>query len=418
VADSKQKPIRVVIDATIPARGWGGVQQVAIGLASGFTSIKALDLELLYRCYPDGREWLLPHAPVEALRVVPAPPAPSPAQSWTARNLPAVRRAYHAMAPPVPTPRSDGSLEALVPDIVHFPHQAAFLTSVKSVYQPHDLQHLHLPQFFTRRDRLTREKQYRAFCDQASLVAMATTWGREDILRAYGLPPDKVAVVPLAPVIDRYPALTDSELEKVRADLKLPDQFCFYPAQPWPHKNHEMLLKAVAQLRKRDGLVVPFVFSGARTSYQGHLEGLTRELELSDQVRWVGFVEPGQLRGLYRLARCVVVPTLFESASQPIFEALSSGVAVTCSNVTAAPRQVGDAALIFDPHSTDDIAAAIKRVWTDGRLRQTLVERGRARIAEFSWERTARHFAAHYRRLTGHELSPDDRALLAAEPII
>jgi glycosyltransferase involved in cell wall biosynthesis len=114
----------------------------------------------------------------------------------------------------------------------------------------------------------------------------------------------------------------------------------------------------------------------------------------------------------------VVVPTLFESASQPIFEALSSGVAVACSNVTATPRQVGDAAIIFDPYSVDEIAAAVKRLWTDARLRQGLVERGKARIAQFSWELTARHFAAYYRLLTGHSVSAEDRTLLSADPII
>jgi glycosyltransferase involved in cell wall biosynthesis len=142
------------------------------------------------------------------------------------------------------------------------------------------------------------------------------------------------------------------------------------------------------------------------------------ELGLGDDVRWVGFVDPSQLRGLYRLARFVVVPTLFESASQPVFEALSSGVAVACSNVTATPRQVGDAALIFDPYSVDDIAAAIKRLWTDPRLRQDLVVRGRVRIAQFSWERTAHHFAAYYRLLSHRDLSAADQALLSADPII
>jgi glycosyltransferase involved in cell wall biosynthesis len=319
--------------------------------------------------------------------------------------------------PVPPVPVSDGVLEGLEPDLVHFPHQSAFLTKVHSIYHPHDLQHLHLPQFFTRREIAIRETQYRAFCRQAALVAMATTWGRDDILEAYRLPPEKVAVVALAPVIDRYRELSSSDLARLRQDLGLPEQFCFYPAQTWPHKNHERLLQAVAKL-KAGGLVVPLVFSGAATSYRRHLEGVVGGLELDSQVRWVGFVAPSQLRGLYRLACCVVVPSLFESASQPVFEALSSGVAIACSNVNATPRQVGDAAVIFDPYSIDDIAGAIARLWNDPRLRQELVEKGRRRIAQFTWERTARHFAAYYRLLIQGGLSAEDRALIEAEPII
>ena len=412
------EPIRVVIDARIPGQGWGGVQQVAIGLAVGFTAIAPRDIDVVYTCYPDAREWLLPYVgSADQLKFVPAPPAPVRGKSWVARKVPAARRAYHALMPAPPVPVSDGSLEALHPDLVHFPHQSAFLTRVPSIYHPHDLQHLHLPQFFTRREIAIRETQYRAFCGQAALVAMATTWGRDDILRAYHLPPSKVAVVPLAPVVGDYPEMTPDQLAALRAELKLPEQFCFYPAQTWPHKNHERLLQALASLRD-DGLVVPAVFSGAWTADKKKLDRVVDELGLTDQVRWVGYVSPAQLRGVYRLARCVVVPTLFESASQPVFEALSAGVAIACSNVNATPRQVGDAAVIFDPYSVEDMAGAIKRLWSDIKLREDLVARGKRRIAEFTWERTARHFEAYYRQLTHREVSNEDRALISAEPIL
>lgn len=392
---------------------------MVIGLVAGITSIAPADLEVLYLCYPDTPEWLSPYAGSrQPFRVVAAPPTPRTIKSWASWNLPWARRAYHALRPVPPIPRSDGYLESLAPDIVHFPHQSAFITTVKSVYQPHDLQHLHLPQFFTKREIMIRESRFRAFCNQASLVAVGTTWARDDIVCAYGLSAEKVAIIPLAPVIDSYPELSASEVETLRTDLQLPPDFCFYPAQTWPHKNHKSLLRAVAELRRRDGLVVPLVFSGSATPYLAHLQRLVQELGLKDAVRWVGFVEPGQLRALYRIARCVVVPTLFESASYPIYEALSAGVAVACSNVTALPKQVGDAAIIFDPRSIDDIAKAIKRLWTDAALRDELVKRGRARIREFSRQRTARLFMANYRRVAGRELSVEDMGLLSADPII
>jgi glycosyltransferase involved in cell wall biosynthesis len=395
------------------------VQQLVIGLAAGLRSIAAPDLEIVYMVYPDGPEWLLPFVEsATQFKIVVAPAPASRARSWVVRNVPLAKRTYNALVPPPPIARSDGSLEALSPDIVHFLAQAAFLTSVTSIFHPSDLQHLHLPQYFSRREILTRERQYRAFCNQAAMVAVATSWGRDDILRAYGLPPDKVVVVPVGPVVDHYAQITQAQMRQLRADLRLPADFGFYPAQTWPHKNHERLLNAVAKLRRGSGPVVPLVFSGAATAYREHLKRVIDELGIGDDVHWVGFVEPSQLRALYAMARFVVVPTLFEAASLPIFEALSAGVPVACSNVTATPRQVGDAALIFDPYSVDEISAAISRLWTDPKLRDDLIKKGKARAAEFSWERTARLFAAHYRRLAGRDLSSEDQALLAAEPII
>jgi glycosyltransferase involved in cell wall biosynthesis len=409
----------VVVDARIPTRGWGGVQQVAIGLATGHASVAASDVDLLYVCYPDGPEWLLPNGVGKTqMRIVAAPPPPPSAKSWAARNLHWLRGAYHALSPTPPIPTSNGYFESLAPDIVHFPHQSAFLTGVMSIYHPHDLQHLHLPEYFTKREIRIRESRFRAFCNQAALVAVGTTWVRDDVIRAYGLPPEKIGVVPLAPVVGRYPELDHVATLKLQRDRRIPDRFCFYPAQTWPHKNHEMLLKSVARLRAKDGLSVPLVFSGAETSYIRHLRRIAANLGIADYVRWLGFVEPAQLRALYRLATCVVVPTLFESASFPIFEAFECGVPVACSNVTALPKQVGDAAIIFDPRSVDEIAAAINLIWTDTRLREDLARRGKARIAAFSWERTARLFTAHYRRLAGRDLTEKDHALLAAEPII
>lgn len=411
--------IRVAVDARVPTRGWGGVQQVVIGLASGHSGVAAPDIELSYVCYPDGPEWLSPHVGSAArLHVVTAPPPPPSAKSWAAQNLHWLRGAYHAIAPVPPIPRSDGYFESLAPDIIHFPHQSAFLTEVKSIYHPHDLQHLHLPQFFTKRELRIRDSRFRAFCSQAALVAVGTSWAREDFVRAYGLPQGQVGVVPLAPIVDSYPELDRAATATFRRDRDLPEEFCFYPAQTWPHKNHELLLKAVALLRDKRGLAVPLVFSGVETPHARHLRRLTLDLGLSGTVRWLGFVEPAQLRALYGLARCVVVPTLFESASFPIFEAFECGVPVACSNVTALPKQVGDAAVVFDPHSVEEIGAAIERLWTDARLREDLVKRGRARVAEFTWARTARLFVAHYRRLAGRGFSVDDQALLEAEPII
>lgn len=408
--------IRAVLDARIPAEGVGGVQQVVIGLASGLTALDPHDINFSFLAYPDAIDWLLPYLEsAERLRFVPAP-SKTRAKSL-AKRIPGVYPGYQALTARR-IPRSDGRLEQLHPDIVHFTVQSAFRTSVPSIYQPHDLQHLHLPEMFTERDINIREHLYRAFCDQASLVIVSSSWSREDLIGAYRLPGEKVAVVPLAPVIDYYPTPSTSDLVSIGRNLRLPDRFAFYPAQSWPHKNHETLLRAVAKLRERDRLIVPLVFTGSRTGGQDRLVELSKSLGVGDQVQWLGFVQPRVLNAIYRLAHCVVVPTLFEAASFPIWEAFSTGVPVACSNVTSLPRQVGAAAVVFDPRSANEIATAIIRIWGDNKLRRRLVDLGRERVAEFTWVRTASLFAAHYRQLARRDLSEQDRVILAAAPAL
>ena len=113
----------------------------------------------------------------------------------------------------------------------------------------------------------------------------------------------------------------------------------------------------------------------------------------------------------------MIVPTLFEAASFPIWEAFRLGVPVACSNVTSLPRQVGDAALVFDPYDVDAMAKAVEVLWTQPIVRAELVGRAHARASVFSWESTARHFLALY-RLLAERATDDDLALLEAEPVL
>jgi glycosyltransferase involved in cell wall biosynthesis len=129
-------------------------------------------------------------------------------------------------------------------------------------------------------------------------------------------------------------------------------------------------------------------------------------------VRFLGFVEPAELRALYHLAQFVIHPSLFEGGGLPILEAFNEGAPVACANTTSLPEYAGDAALYFDSTSVESIADAAKRMTSDAALRADLRERGHARVQSFTWERTARAYRALYRKIAGQELSADDHALL------
>jgi glycosyltransferase involved in cell wall biosynthesis len=245
------------------------------------------------------------------------------------------------------------------------------------------------------------------------MVAVTSEWGRQDLISHFVLPPDRVVVVPLAPAIAAYAAPSAEETDAVRAKYGIPQSFALYPAQTWPHKNHIRLVEALAKLRT-GGVDVPLVCSGGQNSHFSNIQEAIAAAGVGDLVTFVGFVEPQELAALYSMARCVVMPTLFEAAGGfgPIAESFASGVPVACSNVTSLPEQVGDAAVVFDPLDVSAIAAALKRVWEDSDLREHLVAAGRENISRFSWERTALTFRAHYRRIAGRELDDRDMEII------
>jgi glycosyltransferase involved in cell wall biosynthesis len=190
-------------------------------------------------------------------------------------------------------------------------------------------------------------------------------------------------------------------------------------ATTWPHKNHLGLLDALAILRDEYGVVVPLVASGGTSRFFRTIEARIAALSLERQVQLLGYVDPIALQSLYRLCRLVVFPTKFEGWGMPVCEAFAAGVPLACSAVTSLPHLVGDAALLFDPDDPRDIAVVLLRAWRDDRLRRDLVKKGKANVARFSWEKTARLFRAHYRSVGGGvPLTPQDRELLAQDPLV
>jgi hypothetical protein len=96
-----------------------------------------------------------------------------------------------------------------------------------------------------------------------------------------------------------------------------------------------------------------------------------------------------------------------------VFEAWQEGTPVACSNITSLPEQAGNAALLFDPLSIDNIAEAIHQMASDSKLRAGLQQNGSTRLKDFDWERTAKAYRAVYRRASRHPLTEEDEHLLS-----
>jgi glycosyltransferase involved in cell wall biosynthesis len=404
--------LRVCVDARVHPGVSGGLEQSILGLASGLAALSDGDEEYLFLVEEDHRDWLAPHLNGRGELLV--LPSAKRRASRLLRSL--ARPVAHAVTPmigqrTVPIPHSPGLAEAAGAKVMHFTAQRAFATPLPSIYQPWDLQYLHFPEFFTRRQRLVRSKWDREFCHLAAKVVVASEFGRRELVDRLGVEKERIAVVPVGPGAAAYAPPTNAEIEKTRQELGLPGSFALYPAQTWPHKNHLRLLEAIAFLRDR-GLHIPLVCCGHKNDFYGGIAPRVMDLGLTDLVSFPGFVEPTQLRSLYALARVVIFPTLFEGGGMPSLEAFAAGVPLACSNVTCLPEQVGDAAVTFDPRDIDAIASSLERVWTDERLRDVLVRRGRERLTRHGWDRIARIFRAHYRQLGRGQLTPADLELL------
>jgi glycosyltransferase involved in cell wall biosynthesis len=294
--------------------------------------------------------------------------------------------------------------------------QRGFRTRLPNIYQPHDLQHVHHPEFFDLPTRVYRQLGYRAMARQASRVSVMTSHGVEDVVRHLRVPQDRVMVVPWASLLGLYGS-GQAEAPEAPADLGVPGRYLLFPAQTWPHKNHLRLLAALARLRDR-GIDVPLVLTGRRNQHWARIEEEIDRLRLQDLVVPLDFVSVATLQRLYQEAVGVVFPTLFEGWGLPVVEAMDVGTPVACSAISPLREIAAGAALLFDPMDVASIETSVEQLWTDQATRARLKEACRQRGQDFSWAATARLFRAHYRSVLRLPPTEEDQALLAAPSVV
>jgi glycosyltransferase involved in cell wall biosynthesis len=259
-------------------------------------------------------------------------------------------------------------------DVVHYP----FTIRVPSVEAPsvvtlHDLQHLDLPELFSRAERVFRSLYYHRSARAAARVVVPSTFVRVGAVGQLGLDPARVRVVPHGIDHARFSPADDER-----------EPFLLYPARAWPHKNHARLYEAFALLR-RDRPELRLVLTGG-----GHSGAAP------DGVEVRGHVSLDELVSLYRRAAALVFPSRYEGFGQPVLEAMACGCPVACSSIPALQEVTDDAARTFDPDAPDSIAAAVRDVLADPQRYGTL---GIERAAAFTWERAAAQYEDVYREL-------------------
>ena len=147
------------------------------------------------------------------------------------------------------------------------------------------------------------------------------------------------------------------------------------------HKNEARVVEAFANSRIDRGICLLFVGEPSK-----NLIFLSKQFEVQERIAFLGRVPEDDLPGVYRGAMALVFPSLYEGFGLPVIEAMACGTPVLTSNVASLPEVAGDAALLVDPTSVDQIKNGIERLCQDSNLRQKLREKGLQRAKLFKWD--------------------------------
>lgn len=234
---------------------------------------------------------------------------------------------------------------------------------------------------------------------KADRIITISEFSKSEIVKHLNYPEDRIDII--YPAIDHnnYHEKKDRDILR-RFNIPETTKVILYVGSEMPRQNIPFLLKGFSKLKN----ILPDVkllkigipqWKGAREE----LLNLTKELNIQNDVIFIGYVEEKELSKWYNAADLFVYPSLYSGWSLPCLEAMTCGVPVIASNVSVFPEVVGDAGVTIDPYDINELSRAMYNILTDDNLRNTLIQKGLTRAKLFTWDNAAEETLKVYRKM-------------------
>jgi glycosyltransferase involved in cell wall biosynthesis len=273
-------------------------------------------------------------------------------------------------------------------DLLHSPVSAIPLWfDAKTVMTVQDLAFEVYPEAAKWTGRLWFHLFVRRGAEKATRIIAISESTKRDLVRCYGISAEKIGVVyHCLPTIFR--AVTNRK--EIAAKYRLPEKYILYVGTLERRKNIANLIRAFAAARRIGTLPHVLVLAGQRGWLYEDIFRTVEELNLKDQVIFLGYVPDEDLPGLYSAADLFVYLSRYEGFGLPVLEAMACGTPVLASNASSLPEVIGDAGIMVPPDDVEQAAVEMVRLLTDRALRGTMIERGLRWASTFSQERFIR----------------------------
>lgn len=258
-----------------------------------------------------------------------------------------------------------------------------FKSSIPHVSVVNDLQHRYYPSFFSFRSRAFRKIFWEGAVKRADAIIAISEFTRNDLIKLLGVEAQRIHTVYHGTDISEPSREALEEMAR-----RIPRPFIFLPARTYPHKGHVALIRAFEKIA--DSIPHHLIFCGSPDVAHDGVMSAIKASPYKGRILHVGSLSHQEVLALYRLCDLLVFPSEFEGFGLPLLEAMAAGCPVVATNVSSIPEVCGDAAILVPPKDLQALADGILLALNDSELRRTLIERGKTRAKEFSWERCAK----------------------------
>lgn len=261
-------------------------------------------------------------------------------------------------------------------------HYSPRFSPVKTVVTIHDLSFLYFPKDFLLKDLYQLKFWTKYSIKKANKIIAVSKTTKKDIIRNYQISEKKVEVI--------YNGFEKTSTIKTKKfALKIQNKpYILYVGTIQPRKNIDVLIEAFSKFK----LLYPnyqLIIAGKKGWLYKDIFQKVINFGLEDSVFFTDYVSENQLIFLYKNAFCLVMPSLYEGFGIPILEAMNFDCPVISSYSSSLPEIAGDAAIYFDPKNPFDLVEKLKLLKEDLKLKKDLIKKGKNRIKEFSWKKTA-----------------------------
>jgi glycosyltransferase involved in cell wall biosynthesis len=273
-------------------------------------------------------------------------------------------------------------------DVFFSPDGFLSLTSdVPQVGVIHDLNFEHYPLDLPASPRKYLRTYFPKFAKKAKFLLTVSHFSKSDIVSTYGINPEKIEVI-WNGVNEKYHPISNEEKLAVKQKWTNGKDYFIFVGALHKRKNLVTLLKAFEQFQTKNK-DIDLVIVGTQLWKNDNQSLPQISDELKKRIHFTGHLSLDELTQVMAAAYALTFVSYFEGFGIPLAEAMACGVPVIAGNRTSLPEVVGDAGILVDPFSVEEITAALVRISEDTQLYEDLSQKGLERSKLFSWDKAA-----------------------------